>query len=109
MRNTSKPSPRDEVANRNEKFMAAESRESPDEVGRKHARPFALSLVSHSSSSRVSCLDMLKGANDDEAVQVPICLTQSEVQEVFNHINQKDEFPVEFERPDINKPVRETK
>lgn len=45
MRNTSKQSPRDEVAGRDEKFMAAESRGSSDEVGEKHERPFALSFV----------------------------------------------------------------
>ena len=45
MRNTRKTSPRDEVANRNEKFMAVDSRESPDKVSRKHGRSFAISSV----------------------------------------------------------------
>lgn len=45
MRNTSKKSPQDEVANRNKKFMAADERNNHEESGRKRWRPFALSFV----------------------------------------------------------------
>jgi len=58
---------------------------------------------------RSDYIKKLKDSNDMEVVSVPICLTKSEIQEVFNHISQKDEFPVEPEHQDINKPVLESK
>ena len=58
---------------------------------------------------RSDYIKKLKDSREMELVHVPICLTKSEVQEVFNHINQMDEFPVEPEHQDINKPVLESK
>ncbi|MEP0986760.1 hypothetical protein [Ekhidna sp.] len=47
MRNTRQKNPLDESGRTPDRVMAVDSRESPDEVIRKHVWPFAISFVTH--------------------------------------------------------------